>query len=180
MGRLGIVMRIIRRAAAPLAWLLPADRWPPEGLAVLDRETMVPAPLPETFAFFADAANLARLTPPWLGFTVVTRPPVVIRHGAEIDYVINVFGLPVPWRTRIDVWEPGVRFVDRQIAGPYRWWRHEHRFEAVAGGTRVVDRVEYLPRFAWLTAARVARDLDQIFTYREQALREIFSSRRSS
>jgi hypothetical protein len=30
-------------------------------------------------------------------------------------------GVPLPWRTRIDVWEPGVRFVDRQLAGPYLW-----------------------------------------------------------
>jgi len=74
-----------------------------------------------------------------------------------------------------DVWEPGVRFVDRQVRGPYRWWRHEHRFEAVEGGTRVIDHVDYVPRFRWLTGALVRRDVERIFDYRQQALAELFS-----
>jgi ligand-binding SRPBCC domain-containing protein len=67
-----------------------------------------------------------------------------------------------------------VCFVDRQIVGPYRWWRHEHRFEAVAGGTRVIDHVDYAPRAGWLSRALVRRDLGRIFDYRQEALRGIF------
>ena len=93
-----------------------------------------------------------------------------MRAGAILDYRIRLHGLPIPWRTRIDVWEPGVRFVDRQVLGPYHWWRHEHRFEAVDGGTRVVDHVEYLPRLAWLSRGWVRRDVERIFAYRRQAL----------
>jgi len=81
----------------------------------------------------------------------------------------------LPWRSRIDVWEPGVRFVDRQVVGPYRWWRHEHRFEPVAGGTRVSDHVEYLPRLRLFSRRLVERDLGRIFDYRQQALTRIFS-----
>ena len=55
--------------------------------------------------------------------------------------------------------------------GQYHWWRHEHRFEAVAGGTRVIDDVEYLPRAAWLSRRWVRRDVDRIFAYRREALR---------
>lgn len=82
-------------------------------------------------------------------------------------------GAPIPWRTRIDVWEPGARFVDRQIAGPYRWWHHEHRFESVAQGTRVIDHVEYLPRASWLSSWLVKRDVQRIFAYRQAALARI-------
>ena len=92
----------------------------------------------------------------------------------DIDYRISLYGLPIPWRSRIDVWEPGKCFVDRQIVGPYRWWRHEHRFEVVSHGTRVIDHVDYAPRLAWLSGALVRRDLHRIFTYRHDALREIF------
>jgi len=126
------------------------------------------------FAFFADASNLERLTPPWLKFRILTPMPVVMGPGVEIDYRIGIYGLPIPWRSRIDVWEPGVRFIDRQLVGPYRWWRHEHRFEAVAGGTLVVDHVEYVPRAAWISAGLVRRDLERIFVYRQNALRQIF------
>lgn len=59
-------------------------------------------------------------------------------------------------------------------AGPYRWWHHEHRFEAVEGGTRVTDHVEFVPRLRWLTGPLVARDVRRIFAYRTGELARIF------
>ena len=88
----------------------------------------------------------------------------------SIDYQIVLYGVPIPWRTRIDAWEPGVRFVDRQLAGPYVWWHHEHRFEATARGTRVIDHVEFVPRLSLLTSAFVKRDVSRIFEFRQRAL----------
>jgi ligand-binding SRPBCC domain-containing protein len=157
-------------ALNPAAVLLAAGARPDGGLLDLHSEVVLPVPLERAFAFFADAWNLERITPPWLEFGIRTRRPLDMREGAIIDYRIRLHGVPIPWRTRIDVWEPGVRFVDRQVLGPYRWWRHEHRFEAVAGGTRIVDHVEYLPRVAWLTRRWVQRDVERIFGYRREAL----------
>jgi ligand-binding SRPBCC domain-containing protein len=74
----------------------------------------------------------------------------------------------------IDVWEPDRRFIDRQVTGPYRWWRHEHRFEAAGEATRVIDDVEYLPRAARMTGRFVKRDVERIFDYRQAALQRIF------
>jgi ligand-binding SRPBCC domain-containing protein len=99
----------------------------------------------------------------------------VMHAGLEIDYRIRLHGVPLAWTSRIDVWEPGRRFVDRQIAGPYLWWRHEHRFETASGATRVFDEVEYLPRAAWMTARVVRRDVERIFRYRQKALPHIFN-----
>jgi ligand-binding SRPBCC domain-containing protein len=159
-----------------LARLLTASSRPSGPLEHLRRETVVSAPLTETFAFFAEAANLAWLTPPSLGFTVVTPLPVTMRVGLEIDYRISVHGMRMPWRSVIDVWEPGVSFIDRQTIGPYRWWRHEHRFDSVPGGTRIIDHVEYMPRLRWVTAALVRRELEHIFDYREATLRRHFEA----
>jgi ligand-binding SRPBCC domain-containing protein len=149
---------------------LPAGDRPRSGLMTLHRETVVPADATETFAFFADAANLERLTPPWINFRIQTPMPIEMREGTCIDYRIALYGLPIPWRTRIDVWSPGARFVDRQIAGPYHWWHHEHRFEAEGRGTRVIDHVEFLPRAAWLSRRLVRRDVERIFDYRAACL----------
>ena len=101
-----------------------------------------------------------------------------MRAGLEIDYAIVLHGFPIPWKTVIDVWEPGVRFVDRQVNGPYVWWHHEHRFEAAAGGgTRVIDHVEFVPRLRLFTNRFVRRDVERIFAYRKEALKRIFGEK---
>jgi ligand-binding SRPBCC domain-containing protein len=156
---------------------LGADERPAGPLLHLHRAAVVPASIEETFAFFAEAANLERLTPPWLSFRIRTPQPIVLSEGTVIDYHVSLRGLPLPWRSRIDVWEPRVRFVDRQIVGPYRWWRHEHRFERVPAGTLVVDDVEYLPRMRVFSRRLVERDLTRIFDYRQDSLHRIFKQR---
>jgi ligand-binding SRPBCC domain-containing protein len=149
---------------------------PTRHIECVSRDTVVARNLDETFAFFSDATNLERLTPPWLNFRILTPTPIAMRQGAVIDYRIVLYGVPIPWRTRIDVWEPGVRFVDRQIVGPYLWWHHEHRFEQTIGGTRVIDTVEYVPRLRWLSSPLVRRDVERIFTYRQQVLPRLLTA----
>ena len=166
----------VSRQMGNLSQWLAADTSAPHNVESLYREIIVPASLTDTFAFFADPANLQRITPPWLHFSIRTSMPVEMRAGLEIAYRISLYGLPIPWQSRIDVWEPGVCFVDRQIVGPYRWWRHEHRFEAVGGGTRVIDRVDYAPRVGWFSGALVRRDLRRIFAYRHEVLRRLFQA----
>jgi ligand-binding SRPBCC domain-containing protein len=95
-----------------------------------------------------------------------------------IDYTIRLSRVPLRWRTLIEIWEPGKRFVDVQLRGPYRLWRHEHVFSAVPGGTEVRDHVEYeLPFGALGTAAHavwVRRQLERIFDYRARAVEQLF------
>ncbi len=144
------------------------------GCRILHGEAIVPRPLDETFAFFSDARNLNRLTPPWVGFEILTPTPIAMRVGAEIDYRVRIRGVSMRWRSRITVWEPGVRFVDVQVRGPYRRWHHEHRFEMCEGGTRVIDTVEYRAPLGWLThRLLVDRDVRRIFAYRQEALPRI-------
>jgi len=138
-------------------------------------QTDVPAPIDEVFAFFADATNLARITPSKLAFRVLTPSPIEMRVGTIIDYRLRVRGIPVRWRTRIAAWEPGRRFVDEQLKGPYRRWIHQHSFEAIGGGTRMTDEVRYIVPMGWIVHAWLVRpDIERIFAYREQVIREHF------
>ena len=152
--------------------LAAGDR-PDRGIITLHREAVVPASIDDTFAFFSDAANLERLTPPWINFRIRSPLPIEMKEGALIDYRIGLYGMPIPWRTRIDIWEPGRRFVDRQLAGPYRWWHHEHRFESEGSGTRVIDHVEFVPRAAWASSRLVRRDVERIFAFRQETLAQL-------
>ncbi len=105
----------------------------------------------------------------------------MLQAGSEIDYKLKVRGIPMKWRSAIDVWEPGRRFVDRQVTGPYLWWHHTHTFEELAGGTLIRDEVEYQLRGGWaaeqLAGPLVALDLKKIFSYRVEAVRRRFEVR---
>lgn len=138
-------------------------------------ETWLPRSRAEVFEFFADAGNLELLTPPWLGFEILTPRPIAMCVGALIDYRLRVHGVPLGWRTEITAWEPPLRFVDEQLRGPYRLWHHTHTFTERDGGTAVHDRVRYSVLGGVLVQRLlVERDVRTIFAYREQALREIF------
>jgi ligand-binding SRPBCC domain-containing protein len=141
-------------------------------------ELWLPLPPAELFPFFAAAANLDALTPPWLNFHIVTPPPIAMREGALIDYRLRVRGVPLRWRTRINVWQPPYRFVDEQIRGPYRQWIHEHTFEARDGGTLARDVVHYAVPWDFLVHHWLVRpDIEKNFAFRAQELRKRFSTR---
>jgi len=136
---------------------------------------ILPRPRSEVFAFFADAGNLEAITPPWLGFHILTPKPIPMAAGTLLDYRIRLRGLPVRWRTRIVLWEPPDRFVDEQLRGPYRLWEHEHTFTEVETGTRVADRIRYaVPGGALIHRLLVAPDLQRIFGYRRDRMRELY------
>jgi ligand-binding SRPBCC domain-containing protein len=136
---------------------------------------LVARQLDETFAFFADAGNLQRLTPDWLDFAIVTPRPITMHPGALIDYRIRVHGIPIAWRTEICEWQPPHRFADRQVRGPYRLWHHVHTFTPVDRGTLVEDEVVYRPIGGALAHGLFVRpDLERIFTHRQEAILQAF------
>jgi hypothetical protein len=138
----------------------------------------VSSPLQEVFGFFSRPENLERITPSQLRFETLTPPPIAMREGALIDYALTIKGVPVHWRSLITCYDPPNRFVDEQLKGPYAFWHHEHRFEAVPGGTRIDDEVRYaLPLGALGALAHrlfVRRDVERIFHHRETVIAEQF------
>lgn len=147
---------------------------------ILERTQFLPRPREEVFAFFEDAKNLEAITPSFLSFRVTTPSPIAMHEGTLIEYRLSLFGIPFGWKTRIDAYEPGVRFVDRQLEGPYRLWRHTHTFEDVAGGTRMTDRVEYElplgPLGSIAHALFVKRTVAKIFDHRAEVIGQRFGA----
>jgi ligand-binding SRPBCC domain-containing protein len=135
----------------------------------LERTQVVAVPIEEAFAFFADAANLERITPPWLRFRIVEAPRE-LGPGARLRYRLRLFGVPIRWRTEIVEWRPPRGFLDVQRRGPFLLWEHTHRLRPVAGGTEIYDHVRYRlflgPLGALVRRLLVRGWLERIFDYR--------------
>jgi ligand-binding SRPBCC domain-containing protein len=147
-----------------------------DGFFTMETRLFLPCPVETIFPFFSDAGNLEILTPPWLRFKILTPHPIHMRPGAEIEYRIFLHGIPMRWQSEITVWEPPRRFVDEQRRGPYRRWIHEHVFQACGNGVEMRDFVRYSVFGGRLVNLFfVQRDVRNIFIYRAQKLREIFT-----
>ena len=142
----------------------------------------IPIGIEDAWRFFSDPSNLARITPPEMGF-LITSPelPMEIHAGLIITYRVRVLPpLSLGWVTEITQARPPHFFIDEQRFGPYRFWHHQHHFEEIAGGTRTSDIVHYALPFGPLGsmahALFVRRRLRQIFDFREQALTDMFGT----
>jgi ligand-binding SRPBCC domain-containing protein len=148
---------------------------------VLESRMTLPLPRERVFEFFADPANLGRITPPAMRFRMLAGQNVTMAAGVQIDYRIRVFGLPLKWRSQIARWDPPHAFVDVQLKGPYKSWAHTHLFHEHGAGaqsesTEIEDRVEYelpLGPLGGLVRPLVARQLEEIFEFRCAAIERI-------
>lgn len=148
----------------------------PEQGYLLTTQQLIRRDIEDVFAFFSDACQLEKITPPFLKFRVLSPQPIELKEGALIDYRIRLRRLPLRWRTEICDWKPPFYFSDRQLRGPYRQWFHEHFFESVEGGTLVRDRVHYIvPGGRWVHRWFVKKDVTRIFEYRQQKLDELLN-----
>jgi ligand-binding SRPBCC domain-containing protein len=142
----------------------------------LQTSLWLPQPREQIFAFFSDPKNLEKITPRWLRFEILSPTELAVDRSTRIDYRPRVRGLPIHWQSEITVWEPPARFVDQQTRGPYQVWIHEHTFSVHEGGTIAGDNVVYaVPGGKLVQKLLVAPDLDRIFHYRHEVLRNIFN-----
>ena len=145
---------------------------------ILESRVWLAKPRVDVFAFFAEPANLALITPPWLGFRLLTAPGAMAPF-AVFDYRIRWLGLPLRWRSFIREFDPPARFVDVQVRGPYDRWEHRHLFLEERGGTWMEDRVTYRLRLGAVGRAAhalvVGRQLASIWAYRRRRLGDLIA-----
>jgi hypothetical protein len=145
---------------------------------ILRAEQRIPYGLDEVFDFFSCAENLWQITPPWLNFRIRSVQPNPVVQGTLIRYDLRWHVFPFGWTSRIEVWERPYRFVDLQRRGPFALWHHEHRFQAIPGGTLMSDEIRYRLPFGPLEklayGLRIGRDVQSGLTYRHLAAERIF------
>ena len=145
----------------------------------LEQEQFVPISLEEAWSFFSSPRNLLEMTPPEMGFRIVSLPSETLYEGEIIRYSVKVMpGFWIPWVSEIKVLREGESFIDDQISGPFKFWHHRHSFEEKDGGTVVRDLINYSVGF-WpfgeiAHALFVKKQLGKMFQHRRKTLEEKF------
>ena len=130
--------------------------------------------------FIATPRNLDQITPPELEFKILSEIPEEMYNGLQISYEISIplFGRK-RWLTEISEIVSGESFVDLQIEGPYKHWRHFHQLLPVGNNAScMIDQIDYELPYGPIGGIAnrliVQNQLNTIFDYREKTLRQIF------
>jgi ligand-binding SRPBCC domain-containing protein len=150
-------------------------------MAVYERSTVVSAPLEDVWEFHSTIDGLLALTPGWMNIRPeairdpgVGPDPEVLGAGAEIDMSVRPLGVAPrqTWTSRIveRAYEgDSAYFRDEMRDGPFARWLHTHRFDAVEGGTRITDHVEYeLGRPLGVLSGLAWPGFEAMFAYRHR------------
>jgi ligand-binding SRPBCC domain-containing protein len=139
-------------------------------------------PMERVWAFYDSVDALLAITPPTTR-VCIAQPPAHIAEGVHFTLIVSQPPIYIPlfWETYITVYEPPYLFVDEQGRGPFKSWRHEHRFEALPEGrTRVRDTISYIPPFGRLGVIAdhlfIRRQLESMFAFRYRATRSALST----
>ena len=147
---------------------------------VLYREQLIPADIETAWSFFSSPENLEKITPPDMGFDVLTDVKnIKMFEGQIIDYVVRpMLGIPMKWRTEIRQVNEPFSFTDVQLKGPYSKWEHTHHFEQTENGTLMKDVIRYRVPFGPIgqlfNTLAIRRRLVHIFDFRQKIIYSVF------
>lgn len=144
----------------------------------LERQQHLYGDLAKIWAFFADPANLEKITPEWMHFDIRSGHKSPMFPGQILSYRIQaIAGIPMTWITEITHVDEGRFFVDEQRFGPYAFWHHLHRFTPCDKGLLMEDCVHYALPLDPLSRPFhpfIRKKLEAVFDFREHAVAALF------
>jgi ligand-binding SRPBCC domain-containing protein len=148
-------------------------------MARFEFETRLPCPPDRLFDFLLRPQNVARISDPNTGLTIVSAPEVVA-VGSRIQFQLMGYGAVQTAVHEITEVQHAARIMEVQVEGPVKSWRHQHLFEADGDGVRMLDLIEFEPPGGLLgfiaTASRISSSLEDGFFYRQQELERLVAS----
>ncbi len=142
----------------------------------------IPAAIDEVWDFISSPKNLKLITPPYMGFNIITEEETDKMYAGQIiAYKVSpMAGLKITWVTEITHIEEKKYFVDEQRFGPYALWHHKHFIKTINGGVEMKDIVHYKVPFGFLgdiaNSILVRKKLKEIFDFRYQKIIEKFGN----
>lgn len=131
----------------------------------------MPVSAENLFVWHKNPGAFNRLIPPWMNVQVKERQGG-IDPGSTVRLRVSLAGpIATDWVIRHEALQDAPGFADIQQNGPFRNWRHEHRFIADGEhGSRLEDELDYsLPAGVLgekIAAGRIGDILDRMFDLR--------------
>lgn len=135
----------------------------------------------EAWDFLSNPENLKIITPPSMGFIVLSGADKKMFAGQIIQYTVSPLpGYNTRWVTEITHVKEGNYFVDEQRFGPYQLWHHKHFIKTTPEGVEMEDIIDYKVPFGFLgqiaNTLFIKKQLKTIFKYREEKLIKLFGN----
>lgn len=139
----------------------------------------LPITIDQAWEFLCNPANLKTITPPYMGFNILSGADRAMYPGQVIQYIVTpILGIKAKWVTEITHVIDKKYFVDEQRFGPYAFWHHKHFIREIEGGVEMEDIIDYKVPMGILGQMvhpfLVKPKLDEIFEYRQKKLIELF------
>jgi ligand-binding SRPBCC domain-containing protein len=141
----------------------------------------LPVSLEEAWEFISSPYNLKTITPDDFRFEIINdvKPGDKMHAGQIIIYKLRPLPfMKIKWVSEITEVKHLEYFVDEQLEGPYRMWRHQHFLKVIEGGTQMQDVIQYKIPYGFigtlLNFLFVRRKLNSVFEYRRKKLESIF------
>ena len=110
-----------------------------------------------------------RLLPPWERVQLIQSDGAFDRRSVYLK--MKRYGLSFYWTAQHRDVIPGRQFVDEQVKGPFKSWRHSHVFHPLADDrTKMVDDIDLAMPLSFLSHALMGRsikhDISRMLSYR--------------
>jgi len=146
----------------------------------IKKTQIIPAEITEVWNFISSPENLKHITPPYLGFEIISNNlQEKMYPGMIISYKVSpLLGIKMKWVTEITHVKENEYFIDEQRIGPYAMWHHQHKITSIKEAVLMTDIVSYKPPFGFLGALSndlfLRKQLDGIFNFRKSAIEKRF------
>ena len=137
----------------------------------IKKSSTILAPAQFVYDWHTQLGAFDRLLPPWQSIDVedVTGD----FENRRIAFRFKKMGVPIRWIAQHAEVVAGKSFVDHQIEGPFKQWRHGHFFDSIAPDrTKMTDQIDFeLPLHVLsgpLTGWHIKKELNQLLHYRHQ------------
>lgn len=134
----------------------------------------------KAWEFLSNPKNLKDITPPYMGFNIISGHDQKMYQGQIIQYILTpILKIPFRWVTEITHVVEEEYFVDEQRFGPFVFWHHKHFIQLSENGVVMKDIVDYKLPFGVIGRLVhflfIKKRVNQIFDFRKKKLDTLFN-----